>query len=169
MRPLQDEHHGTTACNDADSCPTLRTGVRGIYLPAPLDAQAGAEVHTGLSWRLQSHLMSPLHGDAVEGPTRAERPPPGSRPFTTRPSPTSLPNGPMMGRSGRHASPVCGIWQIKSTLISVCSTATGPTPWPKKGRWDRVCGVHTPEGWEGHRDHGQPWVYLSSRPRGSRQ
>ena len=27
---------GTKACNDADSRPTLRTGVRGIYLAAPL-------------------------------------------------------------------------------------------------------------------------------------
>ena len=30
MRRLHDEHHGTNACNDADSCPPLRTGVRGI-------------------------------------------------------------------------------------------------------------------------------------------
>ena len=48
MRPLQNEHHSTTACNDADSRPTLRHGVHHISLPAPLDAQAGAEVHTGL-------------------------------------------------------------------------------------------------------------------------
>jgi hypothetical protein len=27
MRPLHDEHHGTKVCNNADSCPTLRTGV----------------------------------------------------------------------------------------------------------------------------------------------
>ena len=86
-----------------------------------------------------------------------------------RPSIKSLPHGPMMGRSGRHSSPVCGIWRTRSTLISVCSMATGPTPWPKKGRWDWVFGVQTPEGREGYRDHGQPWVCLSSRPRGSRQ
>ena len=30
MRPLHDEHHGTKACNDADSCPTPEP-VRGIY------------------------------------------------------------------------------------------------------------------------------------------
>ena len=40
MRRLHDEHHGTKACNDADSCPPLRTGVRGIYFTAPLDAQS---------------------------------------------------------------------------------------------------------------------------------
>src|SRR2546428_11235393 len=48
MRSLPDEHHNPKACNDADSCPTLRTGVRGIYLAAPLDAEAGTEVQTGL-------------------------------------------------------------------------------------------------------------------------
>src|SRR5215472_18322233 len=48
MRRLHDEHHGTTACNDADSRPTLRTGVRGISLTPPLDAQAGTEVQIGL-------------------------------------------------------------------------------------------------------------------------
>ena len=30
MRPLHDERHGTKACNDANPCPTLRTGVRDI-------------------------------------------------------------------------------------------------------------------------------------------
>ena len=48
MRLLHDEHYGTKACNDADSCSTLRTGVRSIYLAAPLDAQTWAEVQTGL-------------------------------------------------------------------------------------------------------------------------
>src|SRR6266481_6897385 len=66
MRPLHDEHHGTKACNDADSCPAVRTRVRGIYLPAPLHAQAGTEVQTGLSSRLSSHLMGALHRDAME-------------------------------------------------------------------------------------------------------
>jgi hypothetical protein len=32
MRPLQNEHHDTKACNDADSRPTLRTRVQRIYL-----------------------------------------------------------------------------------------------------------------------------------------
>src|SRR5262245_44382852 len=33
MRPLQNEHHGTKACNDSDSRPTLRTRVHRISLP----------------------------------------------------------------------------------------------------------------------------------------
>src|SRR5437763_12169842 len=66
MRRLHDEHHGTTACNDTDSCPPLRTGVRSISLPAPLDAQAGTEVQIGLLPRLQPHFAGALYGDAVE-------------------------------------------------------------------------------------------------------
>src|SRR5262245_56863955 len=48
MRPLHHEHYSTKVCNDADSHPTLRAGVRGIYLAAPLDAQARSQVQTGL-------------------------------------------------------------------------------------------------------------------------
>ena len=66
MRPLHDEHHGTKVCDDADPCPTLRTGVRDIYLAAPLDAQARAKsalgyhrvfnlilwvLYTGMQWK----------------------------------------------------------------------------------------------------------------------
>jgi len=36
IRPLQNEHHGTKACNDADSRRTLRTSVHRIYLAASL-------------------------------------------------------------------------------------------------------------------------------------
>src|SRR5262249_38594275 len=73
MRSFRDEHNGSTACNDADPCPTLRTGVRGISLPAPLDAQAGTEVQTGLLSRLSPHPVGALYGDAMEVPARAER------------------------------------------------------------------------------------------------
>src|SRR5215475_14218350 len=66
MRPLHDEHHSTTACNDADSRPTLRTGVRGIYLATPLDAEARAKVQTGLLSCLQPHPLGALHRDAME-------------------------------------------------------------------------------------------------------
>jgi len=48
MRPLHQEHHGTTACNDVASCPTFRTGGHRLSLAAPLDAQARPAVHTGL-------------------------------------------------------------------------------------------------------------------------
>ncbi len=48
MRSLRDEHNSSTACNDVDPRPTLRTGVHRIYLPAPLDAQTRPEVQIGL-------------------------------------------------------------------------------------------------------------------------
>src|SRR5215467_4717266 len=72
MRPLHHEHHSTKVCNDADSRPTLRTGVRGIYLAAPLDAQARARVQTGLLPGLSPHFVGALHRHAVEGLTRAD-------------------------------------------------------------------------------------------------
>src|SRR5262245_6942927 len=49
--------------------------------------------------------------------------------------------------------PVWGISRTRRSSMCVYSMATGPTPWPKKGRWDRVFGVHTPERREGHRHH----------------
>src|SRR5215471_14263077 len=49
MRPSPDEYTCTTACNDTDPCTIVRKRIHRIYLTAPLDAQAGAEVHTGLS------------------------------------------------------------------------------------------------------------------------
>jgi transposase len=38
-------------------------------------------------------------------------------------------------------------------LVSAYSMATGPTPWPKKGRWHWVLGAQTPEGRQGHCYH----------------
>src|SRR5262249_23610484 len=73
MRLLPDEHYHTKACNDADSCATLRAGVRGISLAAPLDAQTWAKVQTGLLPRLSPDLAGALHRDAVELPARADR------------------------------------------------------------------------------------------------
>src|SRR4030095_1837249 len=66
MRPLPDEHNSPKDCDDADSCPTLCTRVRGIYLAAPLDAQARSKVQTGLLPRLYPHFMGALHRKAVE-------------------------------------------------------------------------------------------------------
>ena len=66
MRSLRDEHNGSKACNDADPRATVRQRVHRMYRPAPLDAQAGAEVQTGLSSRLQPHRVGPLYGHAVE-------------------------------------------------------------------------------------------------------
>jgi hypothetical protein len=56
-----------------------------------------------------------------------------SRPFTTRPSPKSLPRGPMMGHCGGRLWLVCGISRPRSTSIFACSIVTGSTPWPKRG------------------------------------
>src|SRR6266702_1285654 len=48
MRSFHDEYNSRKACNDADPRATVRQRVHGIYLTAPLDAEAWAEVHTGL-------------------------------------------------------------------------------------------------------------------------
>ena len=75
MRPIHHARSASKTSNDADSCPTLRLGVRAISLAAPLDAQAGTQVQTGLSLCLQPHLGAAVHGDVMEGLTRAERRP----------------------------------------------------------------------------------------------
>jgi hypothetical protein len=149
--------------------PKVADAVIEADLATPLDAQAGAEVQTRLASRLSPHLVGPLHRDAVEVPPRADRPHWGNRPFITRPSTKSLPNGPMTGHSGRHSSPVCDIWRPSNTSTPASSMATGPIPWPKKGRWHWLLGVQTPAGGESHRDYGQPWRRLSACPCGSRQ
>jgi transposase len=64
---------------------------------------------------------------------------------------------------------VCGISRLRSSSISACSMATGPTPWPKKGGWYRVLGVQTPERRESYRHDGEQWLRLSSCARGTRQ
>src|SRR5439155_25982935 len=43
-----EAYNSPKAGYDADACPTLRTGVRCLYLTAPLDAHARSKVHTGL-------------------------------------------------------------------------------------------------------------------------
>ena len=53
MRPIHHARSASKTSNDADSCRTLRLGVHTIYLAASLDAQAGAQVQTGLSWGLR--------------------------------------------------------------------------------------------------------------------
>src|SRR5215468_7561763 len=65
MRSLREEPNGSTTCNDADPCPTLRTRVHRLSLTASLDAQTGTQVHTGLSSRLSPHLMAPVYGHAM--------------------------------------------------------------------------------------------------------
>ena len=141
----------------------------GIYLAAPLDAQAWDQ---SANWAIIASSTSSC-GCSTPGCSGSACPcrttPRGNRPFTTRPCTKSLPNGPMMARSGRRLWPVCGISRLRSSSISACSMATGPTPWPKKGRWHWVFGVQTPEGREGHCHHRQSWLRLSACPRGARQ
>ncbi len=110
-------------------------------------------LYTGMQWKCLPVPTDPM----------------GNRPFTTRPSTKSLPNGPMTGHSGRRSSPACGIWRPRNSSIPACSMATGPTPWPKKGGWHWVLGAQTPEGREGHCHHRQSWLRLSACPRGSCQ
>ena len=95
--------------------------------------------------------------------------PRASRPFTIRPSTKSLPNGLMMDRSGRRLLPVCGISRSRSSSISACSMATGPTRWRKRGRWDWLRRPQTSGGGGSHRHHRQSWLRPRACPRGSRQ
>jgi hypothetical protein len=92
-----------------------------------------------------------------------------SRAFTIQPSTKSLPNGRMMDRCGGRLWPACGISPPKSNSICACSMATGPIPWPKRGGWDWVLGVQTPERGEDHRHYREPGLRLSTCPGGSRQ
>jgi hypothetical protein len=124
MRPLPDEHHGTAACNATDSCSTLRTGVHGIYLAAPRDAQARTTGQPGLLPRLASHPVGALHGEAVAGPARAGslRWAPGAACHD------GLQSLGHMGRCGGAGAGVCGQW-----------TACGDreTPRPQRAAWRR--------------------------------
>ena len=88
--------------------------------------------------------------------------PMASRPSTIPMSTEPLPNGPMMGRSSRRSSPVWAISQTRRNSTSACSMATGPTPWPKKGRWDWLLGLQASEGREDHRHDRQPWLCVVS-------
>jgi transposase len=73
------------------------------------------------------------------------------------------------GSLGRRLWRVYGIWSQSNSSTSACCMATGPTPWPKKGRWHRLFRPQAPKGRESHRHHRQPWLCLSTRPRGARQ
>src|SRR5208337_5539670 len=66
MKPFPDEQYDRKPRHNSDSRSTLRAEVHRIYLPAPLDAQAWAEMQTGLSPRLQSDPVGTLHGYAME-------------------------------------------------------------------------------------------------------
>ena len=74
MKPCPDAQYDEEPSHDADSRATLGAGVHRIYLPAPVDADARAEMQTGLSPRLQSDpvgkaydLLAPVYGWFTEG------------------------------------------------------------------------------------------------------
>lgn len=54
------------ACVYANSGPTLSNRLRSIYLAAPLDAEAGAEVKIGLSPGFQPHFVGAVYRYAME-------------------------------------------------------------------------------------------------------
>jgi uncharacterized protein DUF3309 len=105
-------HTRNTRGHHAEARPTLRPGVPGRYRPAPLEAQARADVPTGLSPRLSSHLRGPLHGAAVAVPARAERP----RRAT---GPSRHPRRPSLCHMGR-----CGV--ALAGMHRPCAAAGGP-------------------------------------------
>ena len=69
-----DEQHDKKPRHDTDSSATLWAGVHRIYLPAPLDAQARAEMQIGLSPRLQSDPVGTLHGPTMARSIRHSSP-----------------------------------------------------------------------------------------------
>src|SRR3954469_11504995 len=65
-KPCPDAQYDKEPSHDADSRSTVRAGVHRIYLSAPFDAQARAEMQTRLSPHLQSDPVGPLYGYAME-------------------------------------------------------------------------------------------------------
>ena len=168
MRPLHDEHHGTKPATTPIPVQLSEPEFEAFILPHLSMPKRGPKCKLGY-YRVFNLILWVLYTGMQWKCLPIPHDPKANRPFTTRPSTKSLPNGPMMGRSGRRLWPVCGISRPRSSSISACSMATGPTPWPKKGRWHWLFGAQTPEGREGHRHHRQSWLRLSARPRGSRQ
>lgn len=75
VRPWPEEYHSPKACHDVDALPTLRTGVRGIALPAPLDAQAMLQVHKQNPRNSRRHLlpMKRIHRSLLMGHAHVSR------------------------------------------------------------------------------------------------
>ncbi len=110
-------------------------------------------LYTGMQWK-----CLPVPTDSTGKPA-----------IHSRPSTKSLPNGPMMGRSGKHSWPVWPISLKPRNSTSVSSMATGPTPWPKKGGWHWLLRLQTPKRGEGHRHNRQQWLCVGSSSCGTRQ
>jgi hypothetical protein len=71
MKPLPHEQYDKKPRHNAYSGSAFRARVQRIYLPAPVVAQARAEMQTGLSPRVQSDPLGALYGYAMEVPARA--------------------------------------------------------------------------------------------------
>ena len=110
-------------------------------------------LYTGMQWKCYPFRKTPT----------------GNPLSITRPCTASSLNGPMMGRSGRRLSPAWRILPRRNTSTSASCMAMGPTPWPKKGGWDWLFGLQTPEGRESHHHHGQQRLRVSSSARRPRQ
>ena len=66
MKPLPYEQYDKKPRHNAYSGSTLRARVYRIYLPAPVAAQARAEMQTGLSPRVQSDPLGALYKYVME-------------------------------------------------------------------------------------------------------
>ena len=100
---MREEPKGSKACTDAAPCPTLRTRVHRLALPAPLDAHAWPAGPRGRSWRLAWHGVGALDREAMAVSPYAPRAPREPSP----PCPARLPSLCSLGRCWR---PLAGVW-----------------------------------------------------------
>src|SRR5271166_1102620 len=154
MKPFPDEQYDRKPRHNSDSRSTLRAGVHRIYLPAPLDAQAWAEMQPGLSPRLQSDPVGTLHGYAMEVPAST----PGRRRDRRDPLHDNLQSVRQMVRR----------WLARSGIHRQREASGGATPprsqrpswrWlqhrrEERWRWHRLLRPQTSEGRESPRDRG---------------
>jgi len=116
------------------------------------------------------HLIwggSPPGGRGRAGPCRTT--PRASRPCTTRAGPKAWPHGRRRARCGRRAWPGGSLARWSRRGLAAGSMATGPTPWPNKGRGPGLLGPQPPERRPGQRDDRSPWLCRSAWARGARQ
>jgi len=129
------------------SRPTLRNGVQGIYLPAPLEGPSGGRsANSALIASFTSSCGCSIRGCSGSA-CLCRKTPMASRPSMTRPSTEPLPHGPMMGCCGQAFMASVQHLAAENTLTPVCCTGDGTIPWQKKGDGLGL-GVQTPEGRE---------------------
>jgi len=168
MRRLHAEHHRTQACNEADS---PSNSPHRSSRPFSSRTSRCPRGDRRANWALTASSTSccecgirGCRGNAcLCRQTRT-----GHRPCTLHPCPQALRHGPMMGHCGRPVGRVSGLARSSSRALSACSRATGPTPWPHKGRGHRLRGPQARARREGHRHDRHPWLRVRSPPRGPR-